>query len=161
MRFLVIRLSSIGDIVHSLPAVAALGTTYPEAEICWAIETRYAALLGGNPFVRRLLEFDTLGWRKRLASASTLEEVARSLVELRRFSFDAAIDFQGLIKSALIAWLSRSRDRVGFSAYWLREPAAGVFYTERVAARGRKHVVEENLALVERLGARRPAPGQW
>lgn len=161
MRFLVIRLSSIGDIVHALPAVAALGQAFPQAEICWAIETRYANLLEGNPFVHRVLTLDTLGWRKKLASATTIEEVARSLLALRKLTFDAAIDFQGLVKSALIAWLSRSRERLGFAENWLREPAAGVFYTERVAARGRKHVIEENLALVERLGASPPGFTHW
>jgi len=161
MRFLVVRLSSIGDIVHTLPAVAALGATFPDADICWAIEARYAALIEGNPFVQRALKFDTLGWRKKLASAVVIEEVARSLFDLRGLPFDAAIDFQGLIKSALISRLSRARERVGFSEYWLREPAAAAFYTDRVGPRCRQHVVEENLALVEHLGARRPPPSRW
>src|SRR3989449_11463877 len=112
-RFLVIRLSSIGDIVHPLPAVTALAEAFPRAEIHWAIETRYARLLQGNPYVRRVLELDTLGWRGKLASAATLEEIARGLLALREFAFDAAVDFQGLIKSALLARLSGARDRVG------------------------------------------------
>ena len=70
-QFLVIRLSSIGDIVHTLPAVAALGDTFPQAQIHWAVETRYAELLEGNPFVHRVLKLDTLGWRRRLTSAVT------------------------------------------------------------------------------------------
>src|SRR5438034_588118 len=160
-RFLVIRLSSIGDIVHTLPAVTALAEAFPQAEIDWAIETRYASLLAGNPYVRRVLQLDTLGWRRKLASAATLEEIARGLLALREFAFDAAVDFQGLIKSALLARLSGARDRVGFSEYRLREPAAAVFYTERVSARASKHVVEESLALAERLGARSPEPARW
>ena len=160
-QFLVIRLSSIGDIVHTLPAVAALGDTFPQAQIHWAVETRYAELLEGNPFVHRVLKLDTLGWRRRLTSAATLEEVLRSCFELRDCAFDAAIDFQGLFKSALIARLSRARDRVGFSEPWLRELAAAAFYTQRVGAQGRRHVVEENLALVERLQARSPEPANW
>ncbi len=160
-HFLVIRLSSIGDIVHALPAVAALGETFPRAEIHWAIEPRHSALLVGNPFVHSVMKFDTPGWRKRLWSAGTLEDLGRCLLELREVPFDAAIDFQGLLKSGLIAWLSRSRERVGFAEQWLREPAAGVFYTERVAPRGRKHVIEMNLALVERLGARRLGRAEW
>lgn len=153
-RFLVIRLSSIGDIVHTLPAVAVLGKTFPQAEIHWAIETRYAGLLEGNPFVHRVVKLDTLGWRKKLASAQAIEAVARSFLALREVAYEAAIDFQGLFKSGLIAWLSHSQARLGLAEYWLREPAAGVFYTERVSARGRQHVIEESLALVERLGAR-------
>ena len=110
-RFLVIRLSSIGDIVHTLPAVTALAETFPQAEIHWAIETRYASLLAGNPYVRRVHELDTLGWRRKLASAATFEEIARALLALREFAFDAAIDFQGLIKSALFSRLSGARER--------------------------------------------------
>jgi len=161
MRFLIVRLSSIGDIVHALPAVAALGEAFPHAEISWAIEKRYATLLDGNPFVRRVISLDTLGWRSRLASGYTLEEVVRSILALRELPFDAAIDFQGLIKSGLIAWISRSQERLGFAKNWLREPAAGAFYTERVSPRDRIHVVEMNLALVERLGVPALQPRQW
>ncbi len=157
-RFLVIRLSSIGDIVHALPAVAALGRTFPHAEIHWVVETRFAGLLEGNPCIHRVLKFDTLGWRKRIASGVTWEESVRSVLALRETSYDAALDFQGLWKSALIGRLSRSRVRLGFTEYWLREPGAAVLYTERVPLRGQKHVIELNLALVEHLGAR---PGRW
>lgn len=153
-RFLVIRLSSIGDIVHALPAVSALGRTYPQAEIHWVVETRYAGLLEGNPYVRSVLRLDTLGWRRDLGSAATVEEALRGILALRESSYDAAIDFQGLWKSAVIAWLSRARERLGLSEYWLREPGAAVFYTERVSPRGRTHVIDQYLALAERLGAR-------
>ena len=153
-RFLVIRLSSIGDIVHALPAVAALGETYPEAEIHWAVESRYAILLDGNPFVHRLVKLDTLGWRKKLATFATWKSVSRGLAELRQVGFDAALDFQGLYKSALITWLSRARARLGFAKQWLREPVASIFYTERISPRAGEHVIQMNLALVERLGAR-------
>jgi lipopolysaccharide heptosyltransferase I len=161
MRFLIVRLSSIGDIVHALPAVAALGEAFPQAEISWAIEKRHAGLLDGNPFVRRIISLDTLGWGSRLTSGYTWEEVARSIRALREFPFDAVIDFQGLIKSGFIAWISRSRERLGFAESWLREPAAGFFYSERVSPRGRKHVIEMNLALVERLGVPALQPAQW
>ena len=161
MHFLIVRLSSIGDIVHALPAVVALGEAFPHAEISWAIEHRYAMLLDGNPFVRRLIPLDTLGWRSRLASIYTLEEVVRSIVALREFQFDVAIDFQGLIKSGLIGWISRSQERLGFAENWLREPIAGAFYSERVSPRGRRHVIEMNLALVERLGVPALQPSEW
>src|SRR5215472_11024765 len=161
MRFLIVRLSSIGDIVPALPAAAALGEAFPHAEISWAIERRYAMLLEGNPFVRRVLSLDTLGWRARLASVYTLEEVVRSILALRELQFDVAIDFQGLIKSGLIAWISRSQERLGFAENWLREPIAGAFYSERVSPRGRRHVIEMNLALVERLGVPALQPSEW
>src|SRR5579884_2586593 len=73
-KFLVIRLSSIGDIVHTLPAVAALGNTFPDAEITWAVETRYACLLKNNPYLKRLITLDTLEWRRNLSRIATLRE---------------------------------------------------------------------------------------
>jgi heptosyltransferase I len=161
MRFLIVRLSSIGDIVHALPAVAALGEAFPRAEISWAIEKRYAMLLDGNPFVRHVIALDTLGWRSSLASPHTLGEVVRSAQALREVRFDAAIDFQGLIKSGFIAWISGSQERLGFAENWLREPSAGVFYTDRVSPRDRRHVIEMNLALVERFGAAALPQRQW
>jgi lipopolysaccharide heptosyltransferase I len=151
-RFLVIRLSSIGDIVHALPAVAALGDAFPEAEIDWVVEKRHAALLNGNPYIHRVIKLNTFEWRHEPLSPWTLEQIAGAGMALREASFDAAIDFQGLIKSGFLAWISKSAQRVGFSEYWLREPLAGVFYSDRVSPHGRRHIIEMNLSLVEHLG---------
>jgi lipopolysaccharide heptosyltransferase I len=152
-RFLIIRLSSIGDIVHALPAAAALAETFPQAQIHWVVEKRHALLLDGNPHLHRILVLDTLGWRKHLTSSATWHEIRNGVGDLRRTRYDAAIDFQGLWKSAAVAWLSRARHRIGFTAPGLREPSAGVLYTQRVTPPEHGHVVEENLALVEQLGA--------
>jgi lipopolysaccharide heptosyltransferase I len=151
-QILVVRLSSIGDIVHALPAVAALGQRWPEAEISWAIEDRYAELLLDNPFVKRVIGLDTLGWRKGRSFTRAWQELARAVNELRLRRPEIAIDFQGLMKSAAIARLSRAPRRIGFAEPWVRESLAGLFYTEAVRAGGRQHVVDENLALVESLG---------
>jgi heptosyltransferase-1 len=157
-NYLVIRLSSIGDIVHALPAVSALGETYPWARITWVVEDEYASLLEGNPFVRRVITVDTLGWRKYLRTIDTYQHMLYCLRCLRDTVFDAVIDFQGLVKSGVIARLCRSRARVGFARPWLKEPAAGIFYNRRVRAEGSKHAIEENLALAGSLGAK---PGAW
>jgi lipopolysaccharide heptosyltransferase I len=161
MRFLIIRLSSIGDIVHALPPVSALARTFPGAEIHWVVEARHAVLLEGNPSVRRVVELDTLGWRKRLTSPAVLEEMVRGVLALREDVYEAAIDFQGLYKSAIISRLSRSRQRLGFADQWLREPAAGAFYNERVSPHNRRHVIEKNFSLVERLGVLTPEVARW
>lgn len=152
-KFLAIRLSSIGDIVHALPAVCALAETYPGAEITWAIEKRYAVLLNDNPYVPRVIPIDTMGWRKRLFSAETLREAAAAIHSLREQRYDAIIDFQGLIKTGIIARLSRSSRRIGYAPSRHREPGAGLFYTEEAPLWNGMHAIEENLALVERLGA--------
>lgn len=153
MRFLVIRLSSIGDIVHTLPAVAALGEAFPAAEISWAVEKRYACLVEGNPYVKRIVTFDTLGWRKQRNPVRTLREVSQSVRALRGERYDAVIDFQGLVKTGLIARLCRSPRRIGFAKWLHREPGAGLFYIDQVPSPPGKHVIEQNLALVEHLGA--------
>ena len=157
-RFLVIRLSSLGDIVHALPAVAALGRTFPGAEIHWLIEKRYASLLAGNPYVHRIIALDTLSWRGSLPPLPLLREMMKTLIGLRGSGYEVAVDFQGLWKSAMLALLAGANERVGLAGPWLREPSASVLYTDRVSAAGRKHVVEESLVLVERLGAR---VGAW
>jgi len=153
-RFLIVRLSSIGDIVHALPAAAALAESFPQAQVDWVVEKRYALLLEGNPHLHRIVELDTLGWRGHLTSSATCYEIRNGVSELRRTPYDAALDFQGLWKSAVVAWLSRAQERIGFAERWLREPSAAVLYTQRISPPERVHVVEENLALVERLGAR-------
>jgi heptosyltransferase I len=151
LRLLVIRLSSVGDIVHALPAVSALGQALPDAQIDWAVERCYSSLLEQNPFVRGIVEVDTLGWSGRLCSAATLEEIVRTTLELRRPAYDVAIDFQGLMKSAVAGWLSGSRERIGLSEYWLKEPLAALWYTERVSARDAAHVIDESMVLAEHV----------
>ncbi len=153
-RFLIVRLSSIGDIVHALPAAAALAQTFPQAQIDWVVEKRHALLLDGNPNLNRVLTLDTLGWRKHLTSAATWHEIRNSTRDLRQTRYDAVLDLQGLWKSAVVARLARAGKRVGFTAAGLREPSAGVLYTERVSPPENVHVVKQNLALVEHLGAR-------
>jgi len=157
-RFLIVRLSSIGDIVHALPAAAALAESFPQAQVHWVVEKRHALLLDGNPYLQSIVALDTCGWRKHLTSSATWRETCDGVTELRRSFYSAAIDFQGLWKSAVVAWLSRAQERIGFAERWLREPGAAVLYTQRVSPRAHVHVVEENLALVERLGAR---PQRW
>ena len=153
-RLLIVRLSSIGDIVHALPAAAALAESLPAARVDWVVEKRFAVLLEANPHLHRVIALDTLGWRRRLASASAWREIREGIRQLRCIGYDAALDFQGLWKSSVVAWLSRAPKRVGFAAGRLREPGAGLLYTDRVSPPPQVHVVKENLVLVESLGAK-------
>jgi len=160
-KLLIVRLSSIGDIVHALPAVSALGRALPHAQIHWAIESRHARLLEANPLVHRLIALDTLAWRKRLLSRATLDDIRREIRNLRNEHYDAAIDFQGLYKSALISWFSGARERIGFAETRLREPLAGLFYTDRISARNVEHVIDLNFALLEPLGVAPTSRDAW
>jgi lipopolysaccharide heptosyltransferase I len=153
-RFLVIRLSSIGDIVHTLPAVAELGRSFPRAEIHWLVEKRYAPLLAGNTFVRRVIEVDTLGWRKRPFMRRQTTSLREAWKAIREPRYGTTIDFQGLIKTGFLSFATGAPRRLAFGREWLREPAAGMFYTDRALAAGRRHIIELNLALVEHLGTK-------
>src|SRR6266511_140685 len=126
MQILIVKLGSIGDIVHTLPALAAIRKALPQAEISWVVEHRAAEILRDNPLLDRLIEVDTKALRRGLMSGETLREPRQQLSQLRVSAFDLALDFQGLIKSASIARLSGARRVFGFSRDSLREPASRI-----------------------------------
>src|SRR5438105_2892550 len=110
MRIAIVKLSAIGDVVHALPAVAALRRALPAAHITWVAEKRAAAILKGSPAIDELIELDTGVWRRRLLNRVTLAEVRECLTSLRGdVPVDVAIDFQGLLKSGLVVKATRAR----------------------------------------------------
>src|SRR5882757_7262497 len=140
MRILIVRLGSIGDIVHTLPSLAAIRHALPDAEISWVVETRAAEILRDNPILDRLIEVDTKDLRRGLMSGETLRAPRQQLRRLRASTFDLALDFQGLLKSALIARLSGARRVFGFSAEALREPASRIFLSKTISISENSHV---------------------
>ncbi|MFN2515967.1 MAG: glycosyltransferase family 9 protein [Pyrinomonadaceae bacterium] len=149
MRILVVKLGSIGDIVHTLPAVAALRQAMPDAEISWVVESRSAEILRDNPLLDRLIEVDTKAPRRGLMSGETLRAPRQQLRRLRASAFDLAFDFQGLLKSATIARLSGARRIFGFSRDSLREPASRILLSKSVSTPKNCHVIRKNVFLVE------------
>jgi heptosyltransferase I len=157
MRILIIRLGAIGDVVHTLPALAALRRTWPQAYLAWAVERGGAAkLLQGNPCLDDLIELDMRGWRKRLGQAETWRAIFGSVKRLHAGRFDVALDFQGLMKSAAIAQFSRAARKIGFATEALRERGSAAVYTEQVAVDDQDHVIKKNLRLVEHIGGAWP-----
>lgn len=151
-NILVVRLSSLGDLVHTLPAVAVLRRGFPEARIDWLVESRHRDLLLDNPDVDSFIEIDTLGWRARLASPRTWKEIGRAVASIRRRRYDFVLDLQGTIKSSVAAFLARSDRRIGFATSHLRERAASLLYTERVPVNGTgAHVIDRQLHLLTAL----------
>jgi heptosyltransferase I len=143
-RILVVRLGSMGDVIAALPAVASLKQSLPQSRITWVIEPRWAVLLEGNPHVDAVIQFDRRtfeGWRIAWR-------------ELRRERFDLAVDFQGLVKSALLATVARPERIFGFTADYAREAPASWFYSDKVSIR-LYHAVERNLDLAAAAGASR------
>ncbi len=149
-RFLVVRLTALGDILHTVPAVAALRAAHPKAPIDWVVERKWAPVLEGSPALGEVIPFD----RRSLWGA------AECIERLRENHYTCAIDFQGLYKSSLLAALSGAPRRIGFDRTWAREEGAAMFYTERVVPAGR-HVAELNYSLAEHAGAKRPATPEY
>jgi lipopolysaccharide heptosyltransferase I len=154
-RLLLIRLSSLGDILHAVPAANALRAAWPQARIDWLVEERMRFLLDAVPGVDRVISIDTRAARGR-PLAPAWRALAATVASLRRERYDVAIDFQGLIKTGLLALLCGARQRIGFSKRGVRERPASWFYTRTVDPPvGEMHVARLNLLLAEAAGAPR------
>ena len=155
---LIVRLGSMGDIIHTLPAVTALRQAFPEVSLGWVIEERWAELLctlpeprsgprsARRPLVDRVHTVNTKAWRKSLFSTQTWEQIAAGLNELRAQRYDVAVDFQGAARSAIVSRWSGANVVYGFAQP--RENVATMFYTRQVIGRG-GHIVEQNLSVSE------------
>jgi len=150
MKLLVVRLSSLGDVVHALPLAA--NARAAGAEVGWLVETAYREILETNPDVGRVFLADTKAWRRQPVAARTLSEIGKIRRELSRFAPDITLDAQGLWKSA---WLARSAGApvVGFAGPERKEPASAILCDRPVHPRpGHGHVVDRNLSLLEAAG---------
>src|SRR5579864_846337 len=141
-RILVVRLGAMGDIIHTLPAVASLKHSFPGSHLTWVVEPKWAPLLEGNPFVDRIA----------LLRRGSAAQIWTSCRELRSQSYDFGVDFQGLIKSALLASVARPDRIFGFHQSQVRERPAALFYSSKVQS-GSAHRVEQNLDLASGAGA--------
>ena len=146
-RFLLVRLGSLGDVIHALPAASALRDAFPDARIDWLIEPKWRRLLEGNSDLTEIISFE-----KKSAGG-----LITTISKLRAAHYTCAIDFQGLYKSALPAFASGAPRRIGFPSTYAREGFASLFYTDRVNPRG-AHKVDHNLTLAEAAGARSSPP---
>lgn len=147
MPILVIRMSAMGDILHTLPAAISLKKSFPDRKLAWLVAPRWKALLDGNPYIDELIPFDRSAWRE---SWRTLRSVRAGL----------ALDFQGLVQSAIAGRIARPARLFGFDKSVAREPMAALFYTNRVPVVG-PHRVERNVQLAAAAGARQLTYECW
>jgi heptosyltransferase-1 len=147
---LAVRLGAMGDILHALPAVASLKKSYPEKRIYWVVARKWMELLEGNPNIDELVPFDRQG-------AGALAKTWRRLRAIRP---EIAIDFQGLIQSAIAGRASRPETYFGLTRSLAREPLASLFYSRRIEASG-PHRVEMNLQLAAAVGAATLVEESW
>ena len=113
LKVLIVKLSSIGDIVHALPALSHIREQMPEAEIGWAVDSSYAEILRGNELIDHLVEIDTRSLRGGKVVEEMFLDVARQYRSLRKYKFDVALDMQGLLKSAAYRKFSGAGTSIG------------------------------------------------
>lgn len=142
-RFLVVRLGSLGDIVHTFPAVAGLRATFPAAEITWLTHPRWQALIKASGLTSRM----------RVVDSRNLVSARAAISSIRAETWTAAIDYQGLFKSALLPFLGGVTRRIGFSSHSIREFGVPLLYTDRVRVTS-THVADQNGELSRHTGAR-------
>jgi heptosyltransferase-1 len=160
VNILIVRLGSLGDIVHALPTAAALADRFLSARIDWLVDARYKVILDYVPIVARRLVVSTSRHAASLGGQAGPQArvfpgrraLPAAVAELRRGGYDVALDLQGLLKSAVLARLSGARRVIGFAPAHLRERAARWFYTETVDPGGARHVVDKNLAALAAVG---------
>ena len=151
--YLIVRLGSLGDLVHTLPAVRALRRAQPQARLGWLVEREHLELVRMFGAVDRIHTVDTFGWRRAFASPSTWRAIRAAQQELRQANYAAALDFQGLFKSSLWPWLAGIPLRIGFAAANRREPLSTLGSNRRVPIpRQARHVIEKNLELLRAVG---------
>jgi heptosyltransferase I len=163
-RLLIVRLSAMGDVIHTLPAAQALREAFPEAMIGWIIEERWAELLcapgtprrGPRSAQRPLADWvhpvNLREWRKSMFTISSLQQIARVWNDVRSVGYDIAVDLQGAVRSAVLARWSGAR--VVYGATEPRESPASLWYTRRVVAHG-AHVIEQARSIAEAVAQKK------
>ena len=154
MNILIVKLSAIGDVIHTLPSLAALRELYPEAHITWVVEEAAAGLVNNHPLLNAVLISRRKSWIKYLRKGEfsrPLREMRAFLRELRKRPYDLVIDFHGLLKSALIVLLSGGKRKLGYDSM---QELSGLFYNEKIPEDMNKHAVDRYLDFPRHLGAK-------
>ena len=151
VNILIVKLSAIGDVIHTLPSLAALRRCFPDADITWAVEEAAADLLYDHPALNRVIVSARKRWFKELRQgeiARPLREMRAFLKELRSRKYDLVIDFHGLLKSAVIVLLSGGKRKLGYDSL---QEGSGLFYNEKIPEAMGKHAVDRYLDFVRYL----------
>ncbi|MFZ4441507.1 MAG: glycosyltransferase family 9 protein, partial [Syntrophales bacterium] len=151
MNILIVKLSAVGDVIHTLPSLAALRRCYPDADISWVVEEAAADLLTGNSDLNRVIVSGRKRWVRELRLgriAAPLREMLAFFKEIRRRPYDLVIDFHGLLKSAAIVLFSGGRRKLGYDSL---QEGSGLFYNEKIPEQMGKHAVDRYLDFVRYL----------
>lgn len=159
----IVKLSSLGDVIHALPVARALRRAFPDATLTWIVEAREHAILRDHPDLDRIIPVDTRRWRRILwrpaGARQVREKLGRLRTRMRASRFEVTLDLQGLLKSGLLTAYTGARTRIGFSAGRCRERLNALFTNHRVTPPAEAvHVVEQYLSLLAPLGVASAPP---
>ena len=149
MRYLIVKTSAFGDIIHAYPVLEYLKMQDPACEIDWVVEERMKGLVESHPLVSSVIEIDSKAWRKAPFSASTRQAIGAFKKRLQQNTYDALFDLQGNVKSALITFLARAKTKVGCGFKTAHEMCAALSYTKRYNLPQGLNVRRECLYLVQ------------
>jgi heptosyltransferase I len=163
LKIAIVKLSSLGDVIHALPVARALRGAYPSAHLTWVVEAREYAILKEHPDLDQVLPVDTRLWRRLIRHPAGLRELWDNLGRLRKriraSGFDVTLDLQGLIKSGLLTAYTGAPLRIGFSPAWCRERLSCLFTNRHVTPPPTAvHVVEQYLTALGPLGVETAPP---
>ena len=153
MNILIVKLSAIGDVIHTLPSLAALRKLYPEANITWVIEDASSDLIFDHPYLDRVIVSHRKQWINDLKEGritKPIREIRNFINDLRRQPYDLVIDFHGLIKSAAIVLLSSGKRKLGYDSM---QEFSGLFLNEKIPEDMNKHAIDRYLDFLRYLGA--------
>ena len=146
-RLLIVKTSSMGDVIHMLPAITDIARVYPELQIDWVVEEGFASIPAWHPSVNKVIPVAVRRWRKNLFNASTWQQIRSFRKLLRETPYDLVIDSQGLFKSAVLASWAK-KPVAGMDKRSAREPVASRFYHDHYPVMRGQHAVPRNRQLV-------------
>ncbi len=148
MKILIIKPSSLGDVIHSLPFLKAIKNTFHDADIEWVISKNLKEILEGNPLINRLIVFDKDSWTKIGNLSKTVKEAIGLINILKSGHYDMVVDLQGLLRSGLITFFTSSPLKVGFKN--ARE-GSSIFYNKKISVNGSLHAVDRYLEIAKAI----------
>ena len=156
LKILIIKLSAIGDVIHTLPALNAIRNSFPDARITWLVEEAAAGFVENHEALDRVIVSKRKKWGKNLLSPfclSTIKEIFSFIKELRDSKYDLVIDFQGLLKSGVLAGLCRSKRKIGYDQGMEHMEYSYLFLNERIPPVDmNNHAIIRSMMLIKVLG---------
>ncbi|MBI4682448.1 MAG: lipopolysaccharide heptosyltransferase I [Nitrospirae bacterium] len=151
MKILVIKPSSLGDVIHALPFLKAVKDTFPKAQIDWVISKNLKGILEDNPLINELIIFNKDAWKNIKNIHKTFSDISSLRKTLKSKSYDIVVDLQGLLRSGLITYSAKTNLKIGFAN--ARE-GSRYFYDKKISANKSHHAVDKCLEIAREIGAK-------